>query len=270
MRAYLGGRRVSRAVFAVATPVTSDWVALTNSPWAFSIRATRAALELEGLDVINDFTAQAVAIPALRNDEREQIGGGTPEPGHAIGVIGPGTGLGVGGLLPVGDRWQPIPGEGGHASLAPQDSVEDAILAHLRQRFGHVSAERVLSGPGLVNLATALAAIEGVALEIADPLQVSERARRGECRFCSAALERFSAMLGAAAGDLALTLGARGGIYIGGGMCKRLDELFDRERFRAGFVAKGRLAPFLEPIPTYLVTRHDPGLLGAAVLALAT
>jgi glucokinase len=268
-RAYLAGRPVCQAVFAVATPVTSDWVALTNSPWAFSIEETRAALGLDRLAVINDFTAQALAIPLLRDDERRQIGGGAPEPGQAIGVIGPGTGLGVGGLLPIGTRWQPIPGEGGHVSLAPQDVVEDAILAHLRRRFGHVSDERVLSGPGLINLATALAAIEGVDLEISDPLQVPERARSGECRFCSAALERFSAMLGAAAGDLALTLGARGGIYIGGGLCKRLGDLFDDERFRAAFVAKGRMARFLAPIPTYLVTRQDPGLLGAAALALA-
>jgi glucokinase len=260
---------VRAAVFAVATPVTSDRVALTNSPWVFSIEETRAALGLERLAVINDFTAQALAIPLLQDDERRQIGDGAPVEGEAIGVIGPGTGLGVGGLLPVGTRWQPIPGEGGHASLAPQDEVEDAILVHLRARFGHVSAERVLSGPGLINLATALAAIEGVELEIDDPLQVGERARSGECRFCGAALGRFSAMLGAAAGDLALTLGARGGIYIGGGLVKRLGDLFDDARFRAAFVAKGRLERFLVPIPTYLVTRRDPGLLGAAALALA-
>ncbi len=129
----------------------------------------------------------------------------------------------------------------------------------LRRRFGHVSNERVLSGPGLINLACALAALEDVELDVEEPLQVAERARSGECRFCSAALVRFSAMLGSAAGDLALTLGARGGIYIGGGLCKRLDELFDRERFRAAFVAKGRLGYFLEPIPTYLVVRRDPG-----------
>jgi glucokinase len=218
--------------------------------------------------VINDFTAQALAIPLLRAGEREQLGTGAPVAGEAIGVIGPGTGLGVGGLLPVGAVWLPIPGEGGHVSLAPQDAIGDAILAVLRRRFGHVSNERVLSGPGLINLACALAALEDVELDVEEPLQVAERARSGECRFCSAALVRFSAMLGSAAGDLALTLGARGGIYIGGGLCKRLDELFVRERFRAAFVAKGRLGYFLEPIPTYLVVRRDPGLLGAAALAL--
>jgi glucokinase len=259
---------VSQAVLAVATPVTGDHIALTNSPWAFSIEATRAALGLERLQVINDFTAQALAIPLLLEDEREQIGEGRPVAGEAVGVIGPGTGLGVGGIVPVGPAWRPLPGEGGHVSLAPQDAVGDAILAVLRRRFGHVSNERALSGPGLINLAWALAQIEGVDLEIADPHEVAERARAGTCRFCSAALERFSAMMGAAAGDLALTLGARGGIYIGGGLCKRLGDLFDRRLFRRAFVAKGRLGYFLEPIPTYLVVRRDPGLLGAAALAL--
>jgi glucokinase len=267
-RAYLGDRKVREAVFAVATPVGVDRIKFTNSPWTFSIEATRKALGLERLAVINDFTAQALAIPLLRDDEREQIGVGAPVAGEAIGVIGPGTGLGVGGLLPIGSVWTPIPGEGGHVSLAPQDEVGAQILARLRRRFGHVSNERVLSGPGLINLATALAELEGVALEINAPLQVAERARSGACRFCSEALGRFSAMLGAAAGDLALTLGARGGVYVGGGLCKRLGELFDHGRFRAAFVAKGRLAYFLEPIPTYLVVRRDPGLLGAAALAL--
>ncbi len=268
-RAYLAGRLVQDAVFAVATPVTSDWVALTNSHWAFSIRDSQAALELERLEVINDFTAQALAVPWLTADDRRQIGGGAPVPGQVVGIIGPGTGLGVGGLVPVGDRWQPLPGEGGHVSFAAHDEVEAAVLAQLHKRFGQVSNERVLSGPGLVNLAVALAAVEGETLAIDDPHEVVERARTGGCRFCRAALERFSTLLGAAAGDLALTLGARGGIYIGGGLVKRLGTLFDEAGFRAGFVAKGRLAYFLEPIPTYLITRSDPGLLGAAALTLA-
>jgi glucokinase len=269
VRTYLGDRKVSEAVFAVATPVVADRIALTNSPWDFSIEATRQALGLDRLRVINDFTAQALAIPVLRADELQQIGDGEPAPGQAIGVIGPGTGLGVAGLLPAGQHWQPIPGEGGHVSLAPHDEVEEAVLVRLRARFGHVSNERVLSGPGLVNLATALAALEGVDLTLAEPSEVAERARSGACRFCSAALIHFSGLLGAAAGDLALTLGARGGIYIGGGLCLSLGELFQRERFRASFAAKGRLRYFLEPIPTYLVVHHDPGLLGAAALALA-
>jgi glucokinase len=266
VRAYLGERAVDEAVFAMALPVDADWVQLTNSPWAFSIEATRQALGLERLTVINDFSAQALAVPALTPKERRQIGDGEPVEGAAIGVIGPGTGLGVGGLVRVGDAWHPIASEGGHVSLAPRDEVDAAVLAHLRRRFPHVSNERVLSGPGLVNLATALAAIEGQELKIKEPRDVTRRAKAGRCRFCSAALERFSGLLGAAAGDLALTLCAQGGVYIGGGLVKRLGSLFDAGRFRASFVAKGRFEDYLRAVPTYLVTRRDPGLLGAAVL----
>lgn len=268
-RAYLGERAVEEAVFAMAMPVEGDWVHLTNSPWAFSIEESRKVLGLERLTVINDFAAQALAIPVLSGKERRQIGGGEAKADAAIGVIGPGTGLGVGGLLRVNDRWHPIESEGGHVSLAPRDEVDAAIWARLRQRFGHVSNERVLSGPGLVNLATALAEIAGQRLDIGDPREVSRRAGKGRCRFCSEALGRFSALLGAAAGDLALTLCARGGVYIGGGLVKRLGDLFDGERFRAGFVAKGRFEDYLAAVPTYLVTRRDQGLLGAAAMRTA-
>lgn len=253
----------------MALPVDADWVHLTNSPWAFSIEQTRRALGLERLMVINDFSAQALAIPALSPKEREQIGEGEPIDGAPVAVIGPGTGLGVGGLLRIGETWRPIASEGGHISLAPRDEVDAAVWAHLRKRFGHVSNERVLSGPGLINLATALAAIEGQELRFASPKDVTRRARAGRCRFCSAALERFSGLLGAAAGDLALVLCAQGGVYIGGGLVKRLGSLLDAERFRAGFVAKGRFEDYLRAIPTYLVTRRDPGLLGAAALRLS-
>jgi glucokinase len=272
VRAYLdaqGGDPPVEAVFAMALPVDDDRVHLTNSPWAFSIEATRQALGLERLTVINDFSAQALAIPALTAAERRQIGAGEPVDGAAIGVIGPGTGLGVGGLMRVGGDWHPIASEGGHVSLAPQDEVDAALWAQLRRRFGHVSNERVLSGPGLVNLAQALASIDGRQLEIGAPAEVTRRARVGECPYCRAALDRFSGLLGAAAGDLALLLCARGGVYIGGGLVKRLGDLFNAELFRARFLAKGRLEEFLSPVPTYLVTRRDPGLLGAAVMRMA-
>jgi glucokinase len=263
-RAYLAGRQVTHAVFAVATHVDSDWVHLTNAPWGFSVRVTEEALGLQRLAVINDFAAQALAVPRLAPDERTHIGGGEPQAGAAIGVIGPGTGLGVAGLLRVQARWYPIPSEGGHVSLAPHDQRDAALLAYLRRRFGHVSNERVLSGPGLINLASGLAAIDGEALALDDPREVSKRAQSGECRFCQEALARFASFLGAAAGDLALTLCALGGVYISGGLCRNLGAQFDRERFRAGFVAKGRFAGYLTRIPTYLVLRRDLGLLGAA------
>jgi glucokinase len=262
-RAYLGGRKVREAVFAVATPVYSDRVALTNSPWVFSIRATKEALGLERFAAINDFTAQALAVPRLAPDERVQIGGGEPR-GDAIAVIGPGTGLGVAGLIRVRGEWHPIPSEGGHVSFVSHDQRDAAVLAELQQRFGHVSNERVLSGPGLVNLATALAALDGAQVDVTDPHEVARRASTGECRFCREAFERFSSLLGAAAGDLALLFWAQAGVYIGGGLCKRLGGLFDAALFRAAFVAKGRFEQRLSAFPVYMVIRRDPGLLGAA------
>ena len=203
-------------------------------------------------------------MPRLASDDRIRIGGGEPQAGQAIAVIGPGTGLGVSGLLPVRGTWYPIASEGGHVSLAPHDDRDAALLACLRRRFEHVSSERVLSGPGLVNLATALAEIDGETLALDDPREVSRLAESGECPFCQEALERFSSLLGAASGDLALTFCALGGVYISGGLCRNLGPLFDLERFRASFVAKGRFVDYLSRIPIYLVTRRDPGLLGAA------
>lgn len=269
-RAYLAGREVQDAVLAVATPVDSDWIDLTNAPWGFSVRAVQQALGLERLAVINDFTAQALAVLRLAPEERIQIGGGEPESGAAVAVIGPGTGLGVAGLLPVGGAWYPIASEGGHVSLACHNEREAALLARLRERFGHVSNERVLSGPGLVNLAITLAELDGEVLALDDPHEVSRRAESGECRFSREALERFSSFLGAAAGDLALMFCALGGVYISGGLCKRLGALLDVARFRESFVAKGRFADYLARIPVYVVTRRDPGLLGAAVYPLPT
>jgi glucokinase len=267
-RAYLGERTVRHAVFAVATPVDSDWIDLTNAPWAFSVRAVQNALDLKRIAVINDFTAQALAVPRIEAEERVQILDGEPQPRSAIAVIGPGTGLGVAGLLPVLDTWYPIPSEGGHVSLAPHNEREASILALLQKRFGHVSNERVLSGPGLINLATALAVLDGEVIDLDDPLEVSRRAESGQCRYCREALERFSSFLGAAAGDLALLFCALGGVYISGGLCKRLGALLDVPRFRASFVAKGRFADYLARIPVYLVIRRDPGLLGAAAYPL--
>jgi glucokinase len=267
-QAYLAGRKVRAAVLAVATPVDSDWIDLTNAPWAFSVAEARMALGVDRLAVINDFTAQALAVPRLASEDRILIKSGQPRQGGAIAVIGPGTGLGVAGLLPLQDTWYPIPSEGGHISLAPHDERGAALLLRLQTRFGHVSNERVLSGPGLINLATTLAELDGEVIALEEPREVSRRAETGECRHCREALERFSSLLGAAAGDLALLFCALGGVYISGGLCKRLGALLEVGRLRESFVAKGRFEDYLERIPIYLVTRRDPGLLGAAVYPL--
>lgn len=265
-RTYLGDRRPTVAVFAVNGPVEGDHIRLTNSPWSFSTSEVQAALGLERLTVINDFVAQALAIPQLAEHERRKMGGDEPVPAHPIGVLGPGTGLGVAALLPAAGSWRPVPSEGGHVSFAPHDELDVAILGRLMRRFDHVSNERMLAGPGLVNVATALAELAGETLPALEPKDVVERARTGTCRFCRETVERYPALLGAAAGDLALTLLTRGGVFIVGGVITHLGELFDARRFRRAFVAKGRFESYLAGIPSYLVTRADTGLLGAAAL----
>jgi glucokinase len=267
-RAYLQGREPTSAVFAVNGPVEEDLVTLSNSPWSFSIREAQQALGLQRLVVINDFVAQALAVPVLGENERRKLGGGEPVPNRTIGVIGPGTGLGVAALLPVSGGWLPMPSEGGHVSFAPHDEVDAAIVDRLARRFDHVSNERMLAGPGLVNVASALAELAGVTLPPLQPKDVVEQAQSGTCRFCRETIERYPGLLGAAAGDLALTLLARGGVFIAGGVVAHLGEMFDVARFRRAFVAKGRFQAYLERVPTYLVMRGDTGLMGAAALRL--
>jgi glucokinase len=251
---------VRHAAVAIANPVEGDVVCMTNHHWSFSIESLRVRLELDTLLVVNDFTALAMALPQLSESQRRQVGGGAGAPGRTLGLLGPGTGLGVSGLVPGADGWRALASEGGHASFAPCDAEEDAILAALRQQYGHVSAERLLSGPGLEAIFRALGG---------EPLAASEITRRaldGSCAQCVRAVERFCAILGSVAGNVALTLGATGGMYIGGGIVPRLGELFARSQFRARFEDKGRLGPYLARIPTYLITEPYPAFLGVSAL----
>ena len=262
--AYLADRRVEEAVIAVATPVETEEIRFTNSPWRFTLSGLKARLGVARLAVINDFVAQALAMPQLAGSELEAIGSGIALPGRAVGVLGAGTGLGVSALVPGKLGWTALPTEGGHVSFAPGNEREDKVLAVLRARLGHVSNERLLSGQGLLNLAQSLAAIDGRTTLAGTAEEVTEAARSGSCPACVEAVSMFSTLLGAAAGDLALTIGARGGVYVAGGVCLRLGELFDRAAFRRRFLDKGRMRAFLEPIPTWLVLRGDTGLIGAA------
>jgi glucokinase len=239
---------------AIATPVTGDRVQMTNHPWSFSIAELQRSLGLERLRVINDFTALALALPALTATDLHSIGGGTPAPDCAIAVLGPGTGLGVSGLIPAGPGQRvPITGEGGHVSLAAGDAREAAVVERLRQRFGHASAERALSGPGLVNLYEAACTLSGRTVEALDPADVIARARSGDDLCCVTALDLFFGFLGSVAGNLALTLGARGGLYIGGGIVPRLLPEMERSAFRERFEAKGRFHDYLAAIPTRVI-----------------
>lgn len=268
----VGAPTPSACALAVATSVCDDWIAMTNHHWAFSARALKAELHLERLVAINDFAALAMALEVLQPAELRQLGGGDALSTHAKALLGPGTGLGVSGLVPVqtgaGLQWSPVIGEGGHVSLAAQNDREAAILSRLRSAHGgHLSAERVLSGPGLLALHGARAAEDGdawcddTAASAADILTAALSGHES----CARTLELFCSFLGDVAADLALTLGARGGVYIGGGIAPRMAEFLARSSFRRRFESKGRLSEYVSAIPAYLITSdRSPALLGAA------
>jgi glucokinase len=257
-----------QAAVAIASAVTGDRVAMTNHPWSFSISALKSELGVDRLEIINDFTALALALPHLGAESRLPVGGGAPAAKAPLGVLGPGSGLGVSGLIPAGTGWVALSGEGGHATMAPASDRESAVLDRMRRHFDHVSAERVLSGPGLVNIYNTLTALDGVPSRGYAAAQITDPEIGAADPVCAETTLLFCAMLGTMAGNLALTLGARGGIYIGGGIVPRLGERFVQSPFRTRFEAKGRFSEYLAAIPTYLVTHPLPAFLGcAAVLA---
>jgi glucokinase len=251
----------------VATPVMGDHVQLTNHPWSFSIRELQQLLGVERLLVLNDFSALALSLPALPATELRQVGGGVAVPGAPMALIGPGTGLGVSGLLPVpgGHGHVPIGGEGGHVTLSSFEPEEAAVLARLHQVFGHASAERALSGPGLENLHQAVCEVAGHATARWPAQQITERALAGDDAAAVKTLTVFCGLLGNVAGNVALTLGARGGVYIGGGIVPQLGAWFDRSPFRQRFESKGRFTDYLRAIPTWVVQSEvSPALIGAS------
>jgi glucokinase len=258
--------RPVQAVLAVASPVTGDQVTLTNHSWTFSIEAVRQHLGLRRLRVLNDLAAHAIAIPRLGEGDRIQIGPGSPVADAPIGLIAPGTGLGMSALIPTAHGVTPVEGEGGHVTMAPADAKESAVLELMRRRYDHVSAERVVSGLGLVNLYQALCELAGApaasftAAQITSPQTWDEDARTRE------ATMMFCAMLGTVAGNLALTLGSRGGIYVAGGIVPKLGTTFTTSSFRSRFEAKGRFRGYLAAIPTYVIMRPLSALVGAAAL----
>lgn len=256
--------RPHEIAMAVATPVTSDRIKLTNSHWDFSVEATRQALGLDRLLMLNDFTALALSLPHLTPAQQRQIGAGTSAANAAIALIGAGTGLGVSGLLPSKTDWIPIEGEGGHVGFSPANIRETEILRIVWREFPHVSGERLISGIGLDPLYRAIAELEGQPGPAPTPAVITERALRGNDDLCCDVMNTFCAMLGTAAGNLAVTLGARGGVYIGGGIVPRLGEFFDRSPFRERFEAKGRFSDYLKAIPTKVILADYPALIGAA------
>ena len=253
-----------RAAIAIATSISGDQVIMTNHNWAFSIEKMRHDLQLERLIVLNDFTALAMALPYLDRKDLSQVGGGKPVLGTPLALLGPGTGLGVSGLIPSPAGWVPLHGEGGHVSLSPANEREMKILGIVRREFGHVSAERLISGIGLNNLYRAIAELNGVKPETLAPEQITERAINNTCGVCAETLAVFCAMLGTVAANLAVTLGARGGVYIGGGIVPKLGSYFEASPFRHRFEDKGRFSAYLAAIPCYVIHSPNAALRGAA------
>jgi glucokinase len=266
---YLDHRRASdrpkNAAFAVAAPIVGDVVQMTNIDWHFSQTELKSLLGLQRLTVCNDFAAIAWGLPHFAAAERTQVGGGTPAPRATMAALGPGSGLGVSALAPAQDAWTVVSGEGGHVSLPAVTSEEQEVVALLRERFGHCSAERALSGQGLVNLYVALAELAGRGQPTVTPEDVTRLASQRE-PLARKTLQMFFGMLGTVAGDLALTTGARGGVYIAGGIVPRLLDALGRSEFRARFEAKGRYREYMAAIPTYVITAALPAFPGLRYL----
>lgn len=264
------GVRPSFAAIAVAGPVKEGAAQMTNVPWKVNSQEIKSALNLKSVRVVNDFEAQAHALPWLAKKDLEQIGGGKACDNACRVILGPGTGLGVAGLVSEGqNKFRAVPGEGGHMTLAAMNNVEADLIACLRDSVGHVSAERVLSGPGLEALYRVIAARDragGNSKTIAaEDMLFSVNTGNVTAR---KALLCFSQFLGTIAADLALIFWARGGVYLSGGVLKRLGPAFDREAFRTRFESKGRFSDRLAEIPTFLVKRSNPGLLGLAKMPM--
>lgn len=266
--------------FAVASPVTGDAVMMTNHNWQFSIESVRLSLHLDRLSVMNDFTAVALCIPHLTSEQFFQVGEGTPVAGAPIGVLGAGTGLGIAFLIPLLEtgsttsdfmresyRWHCVPTEGGHTTMAAADDRESTVLSVLRRYYGHVSAERVLSGSGLVNLYSALEEISSKMTNTPiTPSTITALGISGTNALCVETIQMFLAMLGTVASDLALNIGGRGGIYIAGGIIHYLTTIIQKSSFRKRFEDKGRFRDYVSRIPTYVITHPYPALLGLSSL----
>ncbi|HEX7776526.1 MAG TPA: glucokinase [Parvibaculum sp.] len=277
-----GKPRLDAVAVCAAGPIEGEGatasISMTNCPWDVSVAALARATGVAKPLLMNDFAALALAVPELKPRELHRVGGGAGDAAAPIGILGAGTGLGVAGLVPdARGHYIPVPGEGGHVDLAPTNAREISVVHRLLQEHGRVSVERVLSGPGLVALYETLGALDGSS-EGGRPaaVDVAMWARSGKSALAKEAVALFCGWLGAVAGDLALTLGARGGIYIGGGIVPGWIAggagLFDERLFRHRFEAKGRFKSWLAPIPVNVIMREDAALLGlahAAAKALA-
>ncbi|WP_458525364.1 glucokinase [Onishia taeanensis] len=260
---HAGEHAPQEACLAFACPVHDDWVKMTNNAWAFSKSEVQRSLDLTLFKVINDFTAQALGVPHVPAEDLVAVGGGSAQ-AHSIRlVIGPGTGLGVAGVFPGQHAWIPLPTEGGHVTFAPTDEREQNLLRYFRSRYGRVSVERILCGQGLLDLYCAHASLKGANPRYQTPAEVTAGAAEGDA-IAVDTVTRFLKILGDVCGDAALTMGARGGVYLCGGILPRLLDWLPDSRLRDAFADKGRMSAYNADIPIWVVTAPWTGLLGAA------
>ena len=279
LRAYLDGREIAAAALAVAAPVDTSPIRFTNADWSFTRDEITDAVGTGNIAIVNDFAAQALALPHLQAAELVKTGGGEIAPDRPKAVLGPGTGLGVAALLPSAGGWRPLTTEAGHMTLAAVNAEEDALIARLRREYDHVSAERVLSGHGLTLLYHALADLSGEHVPAGPrdamrggitPDRITAAAHDGSDPLAARTIEFFCRFLGTVAADAALAYGATGGVYIAGGIVPRLGPLFASSGFRDRFERKGRFSELLRTVPTFVVTAEYPAFAGLKALTEAS
>jgi glucokinase len=252
---------IRSAVIAVAGPVVEQHAKLTNQAWTINADELERSLGVH-VRIINDFQAVALSLPALKRHDLVAIGGGKIVQGAPKAVLGPGTGLGVACLARSSADPVVITSEGGHATLTGTCDREDRIIQYLRGKFGHVSAERAISGGGLENLYEAIATVDGLFVDPQSAIEITRRALARDCEIAYEALSMFCAFLGSFAGNLALTFGAKGGVYIAGGISPRILNFLAGSEFRSRFESKGRFRSYLEAIPSYVITHPAAAFLG--------
>lgn len=257
---------------AAAGPVINDTIKVTNNHWTLSADEMRGDLGVDRIKLLNDFEAVAWSIPYIEEQFLEAVGQasqkGLPHGDFSVAIVGPGTGLGTGGLIKRGGQFVPVVGEGGHIGFAPKSKVQIEVLEILRDKFERICIERLLSGSGIENIYWALHALRGETRTELSDAEIFKAAEAGSDPVAADATQLFFEILGQVAGDIALVLGAQDGVYLAGGIVKRYPEMLHISGFRNAFESKGRHRPMMEHVPTKLITYNEPGLLGAAHCAL--
>jgi len=259
--------RPRSAVLAVAGPVNGDEIDLTNCDWVVRPRALFERLGLTDIVVLNDFEAQALATAALGEEHMERIGAGAAEPMGSRVVMGPGTGLGVAGMIHVRNIWIPVPGEGGHVDMGPRTPRDLQIWPHLEPIEGRISGEQLLCGRGLVNIYRAVAAADGAAARFSTPPEITAAALDATDAAAVEAVDIFVTCLGRLAGDLALVFMSKGGVYLTGGIAQKIVPALKKGNFRAAFEDKAPHSALLREMPVYVITHPRAALSGLAAFA---